>query len=71
MCPIQSTDRFQHVLTQRMCVKIGVDLRIFHLLAAAKGPTTSSSLAEQTGAEELLISKTRYFLVLSPISKYT
>ncbi|KAL9618971.1 MAG: hypothetical protein Q9160_006365 [Pyrenula sp. 1 TL-2023] len=50
-----------HILTQRVCVKMGVDLRIFHLLVAAKGPVTSSSLAEQTGAEELFISKSKIF----------
>lgn len=40
-----------------MSLKLGVDLSIFRLLAAAQGPLTSIELAKRTGAEELLISK--------------
>jgi len=41
-----------------MCARVAIDLKLFDLIANAKGPITAAELAVQSKAEEQLIGET-------------
>ena len=38
-----------------MCIRVAVDLRLFHIIAKRRGPITAAELAQTAGAEEQLL----------------
>lgn len=45
-----------------MCVRVAVDLKLFHLIAEHGGPITAAELATASGAEQQLLGTFKHHL---------